>query len=192
MSVTIYVEGGGDRKDKLESKCRRGFRAFLERAGLEGNSFSIVVCGGRGEAYKRFRSEVRDALLLVDSEDLVEADPWQHVAQRPGDKWKKPDGAAEGQLHFMAQAMEAWFHCDPEALQRYYGSCFRVHALSARPAVEEIPKTDLFDGLKAATKHCKKGTYAKGGHSFEILALVDPEKVRKRAPHAEGCVKDFV
>ncbi|MBS1826300.1 MAG: DUF4276 family protein [Acidobacteria bacterium] len=88
-------------------------------------------------------------------------------------------------IQIMAQVMEPWFHCDVEALQQYYGSCFRVQDLSARPGVEEIPKPDLFDGLKAAAKDCNKGAYSKGGHAFEILTLINPEKVRERAPHAE-------
>jgi hypothetical protein len=85
----------------------------------------------------------------------------------------------------MVQAMEAWFHADKDALEAFYVRDFRKSALTQRADVEKISKKDLFDGLKRATKDCQKGEYSKGDHSFKILALVDPAKVRDASGYAE-------
>ena len=43
-----------------------------------------------------------------------------------------------------------------------------------------------FTGLQRATKDCQKGEYDKGQHSFQILARIDPAKVRMASSiHAE-------
>lgn len=184
MRVTIYVEGGGDRNHALSTECRRGFGNFIEKLGLSGRMPAIVACGGRSQAFERFRIAIESGeesypLLLVDSESPVSAaDPWGHTTA------KKPQAATAAHLHFMVQAMEAWFYCDSEALGSFYGPKFKDKALRARQDVENIRKDDLFDGLKRATRDCPKGEYSKGGHSFLILALIDPEKVRARSAYA--------
>jgi hypothetical protein len=89
----------------------------------------------------------------------------------------------------MTQAMEAWFYADKESLKEYYGQHFKDAALSPRTNVEEIPKADLFDGLKRATKNCQKGEYSNGQHSFDILARIDPSKVVAASPHADRLLK---
>ncbi len=85
----------------------------------------------------------------------------------------------------MVEAMETWFHADKEVLRQYYGQGFRPAALRQRTDIENIPKADLFNGLESATRDCLKGNYSKGQHSFEILALLDPAKVKASSPHAE-------
>ena len=191
MSVKIYVEGGGGHNKDLDTQCRRGFSKFFERAGLKDRMPSIVKCGGRHHAFDAFRACQEKAgrdyfpILLVDSEaPLTQADPWEHVRLRPGDGWERPGGASQDQIHFMVQAMEAWFHADKQALAEYYGQGFRVAALKPRPDIDNIPKADLYDGMKLATKDCQKGEYSKGQHSFQILSLIDPAKVRAASPHA--------
>lgn len=90
----------------------------------------------------------------------------------------------------MVQAMEAWFHADKEALAEYYRQGFRAAALGQRRDIENIPKADLYAGLENATKDCQKGAYSKGGHSFEILALIDPAKVTASSPGHAGRLLD--
>jgi hypothetical protein len=149
----------------------------------------IVSCGARDVAYRNFRTSHESAgdddfpMLLVDSEAPVSGgDAWEHVRTRDG--WQRPDGATTDQLHLMVQAMEAWFHADKETVGEYYGRGFRPAALSPRPDIDNIPKADLFAGLKAATRACPtKGEYSKGGHSFEILAMIDPARVRASSVH---------
>ena len=151
----------------------------------------VVACGARQRAYDDFRIAHANAkpdslpLLLVDSEaPVVENDPWAHVKLRVGDGWPCPNGATQDQLHFMAQTMEAWFYADQDELQRYFRQGFHRAALSQRHDVENIPKADLLLGLERATRRSEKGEYSKGGHSFEILARIDPARVRVAAKHA--------
>lgn len=193
MTVKVYVEGGGDHNKALDSECRRGFSEFFRKAGLERpRTPSVVACGGRQQAYSAFLTAHAIAepgslkILLVDSEaPVVENDPWEHVRLRPGDGWLRPNGATQDQLHFMVQAMEAWFYADQDELQRYFRGRFHPGALSRRPDVEDIPKGDLLTGLERATRHSEKGEYSKGSHSFEILAQIDPARVRVSAKHAD-------
>jgi hypothetical protein len=81
--------------------------------------------------------------------------------------------------------MEAWFHADSDALERFYGKDFKKKALKANPEVEKIPKKHLSDGLKAATKTTSKGNYYdhKTSHGAKLLALIDPARVRAAAPN---------
>jgi hypothetical protein len=192
VSVKVYVEGGGDHNKALDTECRRGFREFFRKAGMDRRMPRIVSCGGRSSTYKSFRTSHENAgdddfpILLVDSETEVSGrDAWEHVRIRDG--WQRPDGATPDQLHLMVQAMEAWFHADKEKVEEYYGRGFRPGALSQRPEIDNIPKADLLAGLKAATRACPtKGEYSKGRHSFEILALIDPAKVRASSPVHAG------
>jgi hypothetical protein len=190
--VKVYVEGGGDHNKALETQCRRGFSEFFTKAGLEGRMPRVMRCGGRQQAYARFRTSHESAggddfpILLVDSEaPVVVGSSWEHVRLRPGDEWPRPQGASEDQIHLMVQAMEAWFHADKEALQEYFGRGFRAAGLSQRPDVENISKADLFAGLQRATNDCLKGAYSKGEHSFQILARIDPARVRSSSEFAE-------
>jgi hypothetical protein len=199
VRVRLYVEGGGDHNKALETECRRGFSEFLRKAGLRDRMPRVIACGGRQRAYDSFRTAHENAgpdqlpVLLVDSEEAVTGGgPWEHVHQRPGDQWVRPGGASDDQLHFMVQAMEAWFHADKEALAEYYREGFRTGALSQRGDIDNIPKADLFDGLKRATRDCQKGEYAKATHSFQILACIDPAKVRNFSPSYGGKLLDVL
>ena len=98
----------------------------------------------------------------------------------------------EADTYYMVQTMEAWFHADKATLRQYYGGSFKESALNGRTNVEEILKADLFDGLKRATKDCQKGEYSKGQHSFQILARIDPSKVRAASPHAERLLTTLI
>ena len=184
MTVKIYVEGGGTHNKALQSECRRGFSELLKRAGLRGRMPRVVACGGRRMAYESFRTSHENGgpdvpVLLVDSEGpIIDENPWEHVRLRSGDGWVRPEGASQDQIHLMVQTMEAWFHADKDALQQYYGHGFRTTALSPRSDIEGIPKVDLFAGLKRATQDCQKGEYSKNEPSFQILARIDPTKLK--------------
>jgi len=151
-----------------------------------------MVCGSRDNAYGDFCTALKTAdkndcpILLVDSEAQVNANdsPWQHLKKR--DKWDKPNGAGDGQAHLMVQCMEAWFMADKDCVKKYFGQGFNENLLPKQPKIETIPKVDLLDKLKEATRNSKnKGKYSKGEYSFELLALIDPAKVRKASPHAK-------
>ena len=189
VSIKLYVEGGGDTKD-LKSACREGFKTFIEKAGLGGMMPKIVACGTRRNAYEDFVIAHKNgsAMLLVDAEEPVkEAGSWRHLKVR--EDWDCPDGATDDQCHLMVQFMESWFLADRDALKEYYGQRYRENALPQNPQIEQIAKDDVLGGLANATRETSKRHYNKGSHSFEILAKLDPEKVKNASPYAKRFIE---
>jgi len=189
--VTLFVEGGGD-SSALQIECRKGFREFLEKAGFKGKMPSITACGGRAFAYKDYCTAIANgesSVLLVDSEATVAEAcqqgipttwlPWEHLKQRQGDGWDKPEGGQDTDCHLMVQIMESWFLADRDILISFFNNGFKEGQLPAisRP-IESLPKADVYAALQKATADCKtKVPYGKGEHSFKILAKIDPNKV---------------
>ena len=188
VTLRLLVEGGGDSK-ALHTSCRRGFRKLIEKAGLAGSMPKIVAKGSRGEAFRSFRRSPSGGgidLLLVDSEGPVkDDDPWEHLAQREGDKWQRPSSAGAEQCHLMVQVMESWFLADRKALKSYFGQGFAEGTLPKQSQIEQAPKADVLRGLMQAARHTKKKGYSKGSDAFEILANIDPAKVRRASHWAE-------
>lgn len=199
-TLTIYVEGGGGNR-KLLRECQRAFSLFFERAGLPSRRFTVEACGSRKDAYDDFCTALgngENALLLVDSEELVACDKrteqpvpaWQHLADRPNDKWPRPVGATDEQAQLMVPTMEAWFLADKINLAAYYAGrqkreAFNESALPKREDVEAVRKEDLETILANATRPNQgKGLYHKGRHSFGILAALDPAAVARGSYHA--------
>ena len=154
----------------------------------------ILACGSRDNALKDFRVALKKVeanelpLLLVDSEAPVRSNssPWQHLRSR--DNWDRPFSAQEDQVHLMVQGMESWFLADVSTLETYFGPGFRSAAIPQRNDIERIPKDDVCNQLESASRRSKKRAYRKGSHSFEILALIDPEKVIERSHFAKRLV----
>ncbi len=171
-----------------------GFSSFFEKATLAGRMPQVIAGGSRRRTFEKFCVALRARkpdefiVLLVDSEDPVAAGagPWQHLAAR--DRWQRPQDAADENAHLMVECMEAWFLADPEALAEYFGRDFNRDALPRRREVEEVAKADVFDGLKNATRPCRKGEYRKGRHSFDILERIDPAKILDASPQTERLV----
>ena len=88
--------------------------------------------------------------------------------------------------------MEAWFLADKNCLASFFGSGFKEKALPGQSFIEDIPKKDIENGLKMATRQCGKGAYHKGNHSFEILAGLNPEKVLAASPHAKRLINTLL
>lgn len=193
VTVKVFVEGGGSGKD-LPTRCRKAFRTFFEKAGVNGQRFSVKSCGTRRNAYDDFCIELNKSasdvipILLVDSEDEVTKSAWQHLRERTEDQWAKPKNAADDQAHLMVQCMESWFLADREHLKEYFAKKFRENALPPQNAIEKIPKAKVFDSLKAATRETQKGGYNKGLHSFAILEQIDPAKVQRSSPFAKRLI----
>ena len=186
MSIKLFVEGGGDAKT-LKIACRKGFRCFVERAGLGGRMPGIVACGSRQDAYRSFRTALQSGdgfpILVVDAEEpLTAAGPWEHLHHR--DRWIRPNPATDEQCHLMVQVMESWFLADKPALALFYGQGFRESSLPQNPSVEQIAKADVLNGLDRATRYTTKGRYRKGSLSFDILGSIDPGAVEQAAPYA--------
>lgn len=186
--IRLYIEGAPKGSEAV--KLRAGFRVFLDSlyqlAQQKGFRFHPpITCGGGDEAYKDFKAAYKrhkDAMifLLVDAEKPVAENiaTWAHL------KWDSL-GLDDSHCHLMAQTMEAWLIADKSALTDFYKQGFNQNALPQNPRVEEIPKTDLFDGLHRATEKTSKGRYHKTIHAPEILRRLDVAKVRKAAPHCE-------
>ena len=155
----------------------------------------VIVSGSRESAFDMFRTALgsRKAeefiVLLVDSEDPVaeSSGPWLHLSTR--DRWTKPDEATDENAHLMVQCMEAWFLADKDNLAAYFGHGFNRNALPGRPKIEDVAKEDVLQGLKNATRQCKKGEYGKGRHSFDILERIDPAQVTIASPHADRLIQ---
>lgn len=184
--VQVFVEGAPG--PALSIECRRAFSKLLDRAGFTRARPSFVACGSRQRAFEKFVSAHHEgaacaALLLVDSEGPVGQDsPWEHVRLRVGDGWIKPKWATDDDLHLMVECMEAWIVADRAVLRSYYGKDLQESALPARSDVEKVPKIDLYDGLKRATR---QSAYSKGKDSFKLLMGVDPAVLRRNCPWAD-------
>jgi hypothetical protein len=185
--VNLYVEGGGD-SASLKTKCRKGFTEFITKAGLK-NRPRVVACGSRRNAFDSFCTAVAngtEAILLVDSEGPIDAlhaasnfQPWLHLKNRQGDRWSKAPTSSDADCHLMVQVMESWFLADRSCLQAFFGNDFNSKKLPASEReLESLTKSEVYKALKDATANCKTKTpYDKGEHSFDLLALIDPQKV---------------
>ena len=188
MKVVVYVEGGGHQRKTLDD-CRRGFGQLFEKVVREGQSPKVRACGGRADTFRDFQRDVTQGkegflIILVDSEGPVSANAttWSHL--RTQDGWKKPKNVHEDQAHLMVQCMESWFLADRDALREYYKQGFLVNSLPGRANIEEISKPDVEQRLERATRPTQPGAYHKTRHGFDLLALIDPEKLRRKSPHA--------
>jgi len=181
----LYVEGGGDKNPSLASECRKAFSKLFERAGVTKKP-RVIVCGGRGLAYKQFcdahAAAETDAWLLVDAEELpTTQSPWDHVKARIGDGWDRPEGAIDDQLQLMSVCMESWLVADVGAMKEVFGPKLDDTKLPVVDRIEKTEKDALFKALEAVTKPTKTGAYGKGSHSFRVLEKVDPAKLRQLA-----------
>lgn len=148
----------------------------------------VVACGGRNNAYERFRhaqatlGDGQVAILLVDSEERVVSGTgsWSHLKKR--DRWSKPTGATDEHAHLMVQCVESWFLADKDGLERYFGRGFNRNALPSDEDIENVSKEAVLEGIKKATRRCSR-PYRKGRHSFALLGELDPKMVAAASPH---------
>lgn len=198
--VTVYVEGGGHKA--LDSQLRAAFRKLFTRAGADVRAIKVVAGGSRETTFDKFQracSQGATAFLLVDSEGPVPAayqlgdkeawTPWRYLHQASGDGWATPGNASETDCHLMVQCMESWFLACPEALRKYFGQGFNARALSGQSTnTEDVAKDQVLQGLKQATRHCRK-RYDKGRDSFKILEKLEPDAVRNGSGWADRFFK---
>jgi hypothetical protein len=188
VSVTIYVEGGGESKN-LRMRCREGFNKLIKKMGFDKRMPKIVACGGRKRAYDMFDTAMTSAnndefpILLVDSEDpIITSGPWNHLKIR--DKWDRPVGAKDDQAQMMVTCMETWIMADHEALHKAFRSCLREGTLFPLNGLEQRSRQELLDALKSSTNDCGKNRgYYKGERSFQILAELNPILLYKNLPY---------
>ena len=170
----VYVEGGGNEKD-LRLRCRGGFAGLIAKCGFKRQP-KVVACGGRSEAFRKFRATHKNSsrgdciLMLIDSEDPVTNinKTWEHLRQRDG--WWKPEGATDDQVLFMMTSMETWIAADRNALRGRFPRGFNENPLPALPGIESRNRNDVLNALRRATNN----RYSKGKISFELLGSLDP------------------
>ena len=195
MKITIFLEGGGDTEIQ-KAQCRKGFQQLFERAGFtRPKSPALVACGGRQQAFNKFKTAMvanQNAylILLVDSEDPVanadespDADAaWKHLKNRDG--WERPARAAHDQAQLMATCMETWIMADQVAVKIFFGSALQVSALLPLLNLEARDRHEVQQALEHATRNCGKDRrYAKGKKSFAVLATLRPAPLHKNLPH---------
>lgn len=188
--VEIYVEGGGDNRDR-KTALRQGMDGLLaplkDAAERKALRWKLVCCGSRNAALRAFRNAVasrRDAFfaLLVDAEGPVSESPSQHLAARDG--WDVAF-ADEKSIHLMVQVMETWIVADVDSLAAYYGQQFRRNALPSARNLEDVPKAEVERALRFATERTMNGRYHKIRHARHLLRRIDLDAVRRRCKHCD-------
>lgn len=189
-SIAIFMEGGG-RGGGSRARLRNGMDVFLRelKETARANSWNLTpLCSGsRNAAFKDFENARRRGnhtlvVLLVDAEGPVSASPREHLSAKDG--WNMRDSKDDA-IHLMTQTMETWILSDPEALANYYGRDFARNALPKSDDLERVPKKDVEQALKQATRKTKKGAYQKIKHASDLLKRIDPKKAREKCRHCE-------
>jgi hypothetical protein len=189
VSSRIYIEGGGRGPDskELQIRCREAFSALLDKCGFADRKPRLFACGGRSGAFDDFkiahsRAAQGDYIaMLIDSETPV-ADgekPWDHLES--SDKWDRPAGADDDRVLLMIACMETWIVTDRPTLRGHYGSDLQESALPALADMESRDRRAVQDSLNHATRKCKNA-YAKGKRSFDIVAKLNPDNLRRHLP----------
>ena len=182
--IRIHFEG--------DRRLRRGFHEFFRELIQEarGRWIRLELIPGGGRAVQDFMKALRTHraalnLLLVDCEGPPVHCSIRRLSQRSD--WKPPRGTVVGdsRVFRMIELMESWFLADRAALVRYFGRGLNLKRLPVAFAVEAIPKDRVLRNLHDATRRCDKGSYSKTAHAPELLARVDPGRVRAASPECE-------
>lgn len=195
-TLTIYVEGGGkgSKASDLAPKLRNGFIQLVCTylgISIRDRKFEVFPAGARVAAKKAYEIAVKqgkDAILLLDSEDLLTSSScMEHLTQRPSDKMVWSSHAKPADIHLMVTTMESWFLSDSTALSAYFGQGFNGNKfLKQGASCESIPKLTVNEILKTATAKTQKGAYHKGNHSGDLIGKIDPHKVTQASPKAKA------
>ncbi len=188
--VVIYFEGGGDRAEG-KAKMRRGLTDFLGRV-VDRRRLKVIACGA--EAIRDYLSgRGADAddrrLLLVDSEGSVQGSPGEHVSRLGGAAvGPQPDD----DCHLMVQCMEAWLIVDIATLSAHFGPGFGDARLPKHTIIEDAAKRQVLEGLDAAVRAIdRERSYHKINDGATLLGRIDPDLVRRRAPHCDRLLNEL-
>jgi len=186
--VYVYVEGGGSGAN-TKAEFRIGFTQFLkELKEAADQRLRVVACGGRGDAYDAYRTAMQSSpqnfnVLLVDAEGPVSGESLNYL-QAKETSWGL-QGTDKDRCHLMVQMMEAWIIADIDALDAFFGQGFLRNSIPNSDNVESVEKNRLETCLANSTRNTQKGPYRKIKHGTKLLACIDPQVVRKKAPHCK-------
>lgn len=193
-ALRLFVEGGGDHRQE-KAALSAGFKQFFKRlrelARQQHSELYVQFCGSRLSTYDDFCTALESYpdsfnILVVDAEEeVVRKNPWEHLRERRGDGWQRPDKATAQHCHLMVQTMEAWIVADVEMLQEYYGQRFQAKALPKHANLEKVSKQAIADALKRATAKTQKGEYHKTRHAPDLLAKLRLAVVCRRASYCQ-------
>jgi hypothetical protein len=147
--IRIYYEGD----ESLQSGFSAFFASLKRRAKDRAIGFRLIAAGAGSVACRDFGIALRTHpnawnILLKDSEGPYSIGLSTSLCEKH--KWDKSHADS---IFWMVEMMESWFHADKKALEEFYGKeKFHKNSLKGNPKVEEIPKADLEDGLRKATK----------------------------------------
>lgn len=168
-SIRIYFEG--------DDRLRMGFHRFLGLDAKRGKC-RVFLVAAKGDPIGEYRIAQRKHpesinMLLLDSEQPLDG---------TGLRQQQVSGLPVDRIFWMVELMESWFLADRGALKRYYHDPqFQEARLPGHPDIEKIPKRDVEDGLKEATKNTRKGRYHKTKHAPGILETISPDAVAGRS-----------
>ena len=189
VKVRVYIEGGGN--SKLQHvQLRQGFNALFKKAGFADQMPGTFAGGGRESTFDAFKTAVAAGesdvypMLLVDSEDPVNAaTAWEHLRSREK-TWELPAGVTDEQIQLMVTCMETWIIADRAALIRAFGPKLQTSALRPENDLETRLREDVQDALAHATRECGRDkVYSKGRRSFQVLAQLNPAVLKPRLKH---------
>jgi uncharacterized protein DUF4276 len=175
MEIRIYFEGN--------KALRSGFEIFfsdLKAAARQSRStLELIVAKDGLSAYRKAERTHGHAwnLLLKDSEQSIPENPVQLCARHGINP-----GYAD-HVFWMVELMESWFLANPHVLAAYYGEGFGRNAIGNPADVERVPKIEVLNRLKDATRNTTKGEYHKVKHAPFLLEKLDSNQVRGRAEH---------
>ena len=182
--VRIYFEG--------DPRLRKGFSEFFARVIEPARRPKLIAA--RGTPVRDFMAGVHrnpDSVnvLLMDSEGPDDGHLIAGLRARADWSASVARAVDDDQLHFMIQVMETWFLADRDVIRAYNGPQLREGRLPNNPAVEQIGKQDVIQGIEDATRETQKGTYHKTRHAPDLLTTLDVATVRRAAPSCERLLR---
>ena len=167
--MEVYLEGHRRLRVPMKSFLRNAVRTIHNQS----ITLNVEPCGSGDDAVKRCVKGT-GSILLTDSEGEASQELIVRVSGQIG---------STNRAFFMVQLMEAWFIADRSALAGYFGAGFRDSALPQNPNVEDIPKQDIENCLRDATRNCTKQRYSKGRDDVRLLERLNPAAVYSTCPN---------
>lgn len=193
--VVIHFEGS----DKLRVGFGKLFGNHKNRARQNRIHFKMIAGGPNAETVKGFLRSCRlnpsDLnVLLIDSEAPAPSVADALRALRSRNYWDANVAPEDERIHFMVQAMEAWFIADRQAMASHFGDGFRCGSLPNPQNAESISPTGLTESIDQALRGIggrRRKKYDKVRDGARLLALIDEATVSRNCP-SFGRLTDFL